>query len=132
MSNIGLEDVAVAGLEVFQDGGLVDDAGTAVIGESAEKNGIFAVLGIQGAELAEVFTEQGVGLGFGQLNASAIWFARLDLMAVADVGPVLRLVERLEVLDDYYCPLKERQFHDTSFCGEGRRGDREVHYHHQK
>ena len=38
MGNVGLEDVAVAGFELFQDGGFVDDAGTAVIGECAEKN----------------------------------------------------------------------------------------------
>lgn len=38
MGNVGLEDVAVAGFELFQDGGFVDDAGAAVVGECAEKN----------------------------------------------------------------------------------------------
>lgn len=42
MGNIGLEDVAVAGFQLFQDGGFVDDAGTAVVGECAEKNGVLA------------------------------------------------------------------------------------------
>lgn len=51
MSNVGLEDVAVSGFEFFQDGGFVDDAGAAVVGECAEKNGVLAVLGIHGAEL---------------------------------------------------------------------------------
>ena len=36
--HVGLKDVAVAGFELFQDGGFVDDAGSAVIGECAEKN----------------------------------------------------------------------------------------------
>lgn len=39
VGNVGLEDVAVAGFELFQNGGFVDYAGTAVICESAEKNG---------------------------------------------------------------------------------------------
>ena len=38
VGNVGFKDVAVAGFEFFQDGGFVDDAGTAVICESAEKN----------------------------------------------------------------------------------------------
>lgn len=38
MGNVGLEDVAVAGFELFQNARLVDDAGAAVIGECAEKN----------------------------------------------------------------------------------------------
>lgn len=49
--NVGFEDVAVAGFEFLQDGGFVDYAGTAVVGECAEKNGVFAILGIHGAEL---------------------------------------------------------------------------------
>ena len=53
--NVGLEDVAVAGFELFQDGRFVDDTGAAVVGECAEKNGVFAIFGIHGAELAEVF-----------------------------------------------------------------------------
>ena len=38
IGNIRLEDVAVARFEFFQDGGFVDYAGTAVVGECAEKN----------------------------------------------------------------------------------------------
>ena len=38
VGNVGLEDVAVADFELFQDGGFVDDAGTAVVGECPEKN----------------------------------------------------------------------------------------------
>lgn len=114
VGNVGLEDVAVAEFQLFQDGGLVDDAGAAVVGECAEKNGVFAILGIHGAELGEIFAEQGVSLCLGQLDASAIWLARLDLMSVADIGPVLRFVKRLEFLDYQNCPFKERQFHDTS------------------
>lgn len=55
MRNVGLEDVAVAGFELLQDGGFVDDAGTAVVGECAEKDGVLAVFGIHGAEFGEVF-----------------------------------------------------------------------------
>jgi len=128
--NVGLEDVAVAGFELFQDGGFVDDAGAAVIGECAEKNGVFAISGIHGAELGEVLAEQCVCLFLCELNASAIWLAGLDLMTVADIGPVLRFVERLEFLDYQNCPLKERQLHDASLCGESRRSDRDGHYRH--
>ena len=132
MGNVGFEDVAVAGLKFLQDGGFVDDAGTTVIGECAKKNGVLAVSGIHGAELGEVFTEEGVSLFLCELNTSAIWFTRLDLMTVADIGPVLRLVECLEFLDYQNCPLKERQLHDTSLCGESRRSDRDGHYRHEE
>lgn len=130
MGNVGFEDVAVAGFEFLQDGGFVDDAGAAVVCECAEKNGVLAVFGIHGAELGEVFAEQCVCLFLSELDASSVRFARLDLMSVADVGPVLRLMERLEFLDYQNCPLKERQFHDTSLCGESRRSDRDGHYRH--
>lgn len=132
MGNIRLEDVAVAGFQFLQDGGFVDDAGAAVVGESAEKNRVFAVFGIHGAELGEVFAEQGVSLFLGELDASAIWLARLDLMTIADVWPMLRFVECLEFLDYQNCPLKERQLHDTSLCGESRRSDRDGHYRHKE
>ena len=71
MGGVGLEDVAVAGFELFQDSGFVDYAGTAVIGKCSEKNGVLAIFGIHGAELGEVFSEQGVCLFLGELNASA-------------------------------------------------------------
>ena len=132
MGNVGLEDVAVAGFELFQDGGFVDDAGAAVVGECAEKNGVLAVSGVHGAELGEVFAQECVGLSFGELDASAIWLTGLNLMTVADIGPVLRFVERLEFLDYQNCPLKERQLHDTSLCGESRRSDRDGHYRHEE
>lgn len=108
VGNVGFEDVAVAGFEFLQDGGFVDNAGTAVVGECAEKNRVFAIFGIHGTELGEVFAEQSVCLFLGQLYASAIWLTRLDLMTVADIGPVLWLVECLEFLDYQNCPLKER------------------------
>ena len=38
MRCIGLEDVAVATFQLFQDGGLVDYSGPTVIGECSEKN----------------------------------------------------------------------------------------------
>ena len=38
VGGVGLEDVAVATLQLFQDSGLVDHAGAAVVGECAEKN----------------------------------------------------------------------------------------------
>lgn len=92
---------------------------TPVIGKCAEKNGVFTVLGVEGAELGEVFAEQCVSLCFGELTASAIWFAQLDLMTVADVGPMLRLMERHKLFDYQDCSLVERQLHDTSLCGQG-------------
>ena len=132
MGNVGFEDVAVAGFEFLQDGGFVDDAGAAVVCECAEKNGVLAVSGIHGAELGEVSTEEGVCLFLCELDASTVWLTRLYLMPVADVWPVLRFVERLEFLDYQNCPLKERQLHDTSLCGESRRSDRDGHYSHKE
>ena len=114
VGGVGLEDVAVAGFQFFQDAAFVDNARAAVVGECAEKDRVLAVLGIEGAELGEVPAEQCVSLCLGQLYASAVWFARLDLMTVANVGPMLRLMERLKFLDYQDCPLKERQFHYTS------------------
>lgn len=38
VGGVGLEDVAVATFQLFQDGGFVDYTGTAVVGECAEKN----------------------------------------------------------------------------------------------
>ena len=98
VGSVGLEDVAVAGFQFLQDGGFVDYPGTAVVCECAEKNGVLAIFGVHGAELGEVFSEQRIGLCFGELDASAVWLARLNLMSVADIGPVLRFVERLEFL----------------------------------
>ena len=86
VGNVGLEYVTVAGFEFFQDGGFVNDAGTAVVGECAEKNGVLAILGIHGAELGKVFAEEDVSLFLCELDASAVWLARLDLMTVADIG----------------------------------------------
>ncbi len=111
MRGIGFEDVAVAGFQFFQDAAFVYYTGTAVVGECAEKNGVFTVLGIECAELPEVFTEQCVSLCFGKLTASAIGFARLDLVTIANVGPVLRFVQRFKLFDYQDCPLKEWQLH---------------------
>ncbi len=38
VGGVGFEDVAVATFQLFQDCGFVDYAGTAVVGECAEKN----------------------------------------------------------------------------------------------
>ena len=65
VGSVGLEDVAVAAFQLFQDGGLVYYAGAAVVGECAENNRVFAVLGIEGAEPGEVSAEQCVGLRLG-------------------------------------------------------------------
>ena len=38
VGGVRLEDVAVATFQLFQDGGLVDYTGSAVVGECAEEN----------------------------------------------------------------------------------------------
>ena len=55
VGGVGFEDIAVSAFQLFQDGGFVDDSGPAVVGECAEMNWVFAVLGIEGAEFGEVF-----------------------------------------------------------------------------
>lgn len=132
VGGVGFEDVAVAGFQFFQDAAFVDYTGAAVVGECAEKDGVLAVLGVEGAELGEVFAEQCVGLCLGELYASAVWFSRLDLMTVANVGPMLRLMERFKLFDYQDCPLKERQFHYRPLCGDSWRSDREGHYRHEE
>ena len=57
VGGVGLEDVAVSGFQLFQDAAPVYHSGAAVVGECAEKDGVFAIFGIHGAELGEVFTE---------------------------------------------------------------------------
>ena len=53
VGGVGFEDVAVAGFQFFKDTAFVDHTGAAVVGECAEKDGVLAVLGIEGAELGE-------------------------------------------------------------------------------
>ena len=111
VGSVGFEDVAVAGFQLFQNAAFVDHTGTAVVGECAKKNGVFAVLGIEGAELGEVFAEQCVSLCLGELYTSAVWLTRLDLMTVADIGPMPGLMERFKLFDYQNCSLKEGQLH---------------------
>ena len=65
VEGVGFEYVAVATLQLFQDCGFVDYAGTTVVGKCAEKNGVLTVLGVESTELGEVFSEQCVSLCFG-------------------------------------------------------------------
>ena len=111
VGGVGFEDVAVSGFQFFQDTAFVDHAGAAVVGECAEKNGVFAILGVEGAELGEVFAKQCVSLCLGELTASTVWLTRLDLMTVADIGPMPGLMERFKLFDYQNCSFKERQLH---------------------
>ena len=107
VGGVGLEDVAVAGFELAVDGGLLDCTGADVVAEDAEKKGIrFAETVEDGYEFLQVFAEEGVGLGLGELAAAAVGFAGLDAVAVADVGPVLWVVHGFVFLDDYHCAFK--------------------------
>ena len=121
MGGVGLEDVAVAGFQLLENAGFIDDTGATVVGKCAEKNGIFAVFGIHGAELAEVFSQEGICLFLGELYASAVWFSRLDLVPISHIRPVPRLMERLKMLDYQNCPFKERKLHYRPFCAGGGR-----------
>lgn len=55
VGGVGGADVAVARFEEAQEAAFVDDAGTAVVGQGSEEDAVASVLGIEGAELAEVF-----------------------------------------------------------------------------
>ena len=92
VGGVGLEDVAVTGFQLFEYAGLVDDTGATVVGKCAEKDGILAVFGIYGAEFAEIFSQESICLSFCKLYSTAVWFARLDSVTVADIGPVFRFV----------------------------------------
>ena len=52
-------------------------------------------------------------MGLGELAAATVGVAGEDAVAVADVGPVLGAVHRLELFDDYDGPLKRRERHDV-------------------
>lgn len=114
VGGVGAEDIAVAGFEEAEDAGFVDYAGAAVICEGGEEVFVFAVFLVEGAEFAEVFAQECVGLGFGQLDSATVWFAGLDLMTVANIGPMLRFMKRLKAFDYQNCTFKERQIHDAS------------------
>ena len=129
VGGVGFEDVAVSGFQFFQDAAFVDHAGAAVVGECAEKNGVFAVLGVESAELGKVFAEQCVSLCLGELTASTVWFARLDLMPIAYIGPMSWLVERLKLFDYQNCPFKERKLHYAPLRGGGRCRHKEQQRH---
>lgn len=65
VEGIGFEYVAVTGFQLFKDAAFVDNTGAAVVGECAEKNGVFTIPGVEGTELGEVFAEQCVSLCLG-------------------------------------------------------------------
>lgn len=108
VGGVGLEDVSVTGFQLFQNCGFLDYARTTVIGEASEKKAVLAVLGVEGAEFAQVFTQKRVSLFLGELYASAIWLSRLDLMPVANIRPVFGLMKRLKLFYDYHSSLKRR------------------------
>lgn len=114
VGGVGFEDVAVTAFELFVGGGFVDYSGTAVVGEGGEEDAVAAHVAVEGAELAEVLAQESIGLFLGELATSAIWFAGLDLMTVAHIGPVLRLVQGFKFLDYHDCSLEEGQVHDVS------------------
>lgn len=86
VGGVGDADVAVAGFEEFEDTAFVYYTGAAVVSEGGEEVFVFAVFLVHGAEFGVVFSEERVSLSFGQLDSSEIRFARLHLMAVANVG----------------------------------------------
>lgn len=99
VGGVGGADVAVAGFEEFKDATFVDYAGSAVVGQGSEEDAVASVLGVEGAELAEVFTQEHIGLGFGKLAAFAIWFTGQDSVTVTHIGPIFRMVQSLIPLD---------------------------------
>ena len=128
VGGVGFENVAVSGFQFLQYAGLVNNSGTTVIGECAQKNRIFAVIFIKRYEFGEVFSKKRICLCLGELNATAVRLTRLNLMPIADIRPVLGMVHRFKFLDDEDSTLKERQLHYRPFGGESRRSDRYGHY----
>ena len=55
MGGVGFEDVAVAGFQLFDYTGLIDRSGTDIVSQRTEKNRVFAILRIHGAELLQIF-----------------------------------------------------------------------------
>lgn len=106
MGGVHLIYIAVAGFQKTDYAGLVDCAGADVVGQRSEKDTVFPILGVEGAELSEVFAQQDVGLGFGQLTAFAIWLSWEDAMPISYIRPVARFMQCFKVLDDYYGSLK--------------------------
>ena len=55
MAGVRLIYIAVAALEFGENAGLIDDAGTAVVGQRSKEVFIFAILFIEGTEFTKVF-----------------------------------------------------------------------------
>lgn len=85
VGGVGGADVAVAGFEEAEDATFVDYTGAAVVGQGSEEDAVATVLGVEGTEFAEVFAQECVGLGFGQLTAFAVWFTWQDPVTVSHV-----------------------------------------------
>lgn len=87
MCRVFLVDVGVAAFQFFIDSRTVDSTGTDVVGESAEQDCVsLAHVLVERNELIEVFSQEGIGLSFCELDPSPIWLATLYYMTVPYLG----------------------------------------------
>ena len=102
---IGLEYVAVATFQFFQDTAFIDGSGANVISKSCKDIFITSIFLIQLAEFGIVMAKKSIGLPFTVLAACEM-FPTLNDVTIAYSRPVLRLMERFKFLDYQNCPLK--------------------------
>lgn len=127
MGGVGFEDVAVAGFQLFDYTGLIDRSGTDIVSQRTEKNRVFAILRIHGAELLQIFTQESIGFTLGQWTMLWKPLSGQDSMTISVVRSVFQLMKSLKFLDYQDCTLKKWQFHYRPLGGEGWRSDREGH-----
>ena len=84
------EDVAVASLQFFVEGGFVDRTGTDVVGKGCCQHRVFAEMGVHGAEFGEVLSQECIGFSFSQGSVPWKVLARPDSMTISGVW----LIER--------------------------------------
>lgn len=70
----GLENIAVAAFQFFQDTGLVKYTRTSVTGECTEKNSIFAIVLVKRNAFGEILLEKCLGVSHCELDYISFFY----------------------------------------------------------
>ncbi len=97
VGGIGLEDVAVAAFQLFQNAAFIDGSGANVISESRKNILVTPIFFIQLAKLGIVTAKKSISLPFTVLAACEM-FSPLNDMTIAYRRPVFRLMKCFKLL----------------------------------
>ncbi len=95
VGGIGLEDVAIAAFQLFQNAAFIDGSGPNIISESRKNIFVTSIFLIQLAEFGIVTTKKSISLAFTVLPACEM-FSTLNDMTIAYRRPVLWLMKRFK------------------------------------